>query len=369
MWKFFQPVQVMFGEGEIKKLGSYLKEFGYDRTFLVADSFLERTGMIGKLMKDTQGSIVGYYCDVEPNPTVENVDGVSEKIKSLDCDCIIAFGGGSTMDCAKAAAAAVAMDVSGNELMQGRSIEKALPIVAIPTTAGTASEVTAGAVLSDKKKGRKIAIFGNSLFPKLAVVDPEITYSVPARMTAITGLDVLAHALDAMSSVKATVVTDSIALGVCKLVRKYLERVVRNGADKEARRGISEACVTVGLAFSQTGTTGCHACSYILTSKYQVPHGEACAFTMEDWLLIHAKERPIFAEAAKELGFDSVEEMAEWISSMKKEFGMRIGLSEIGAAEAELDLLTDSSMSSANMRNDIAKIGREGVYQIFKSKI
>lgn len=369
MWKFYQPVNVIFGEGELTNLGVYMEQYGYRRAFLIADDFLVQSGAAARLQELAAGRVVGVSSDVEPNPTINNVADAAVKAADCQADCLIAFGGGSAMDCAKAVAVVLADGCTAKDLLAGHPIKQALPLIAIPTTAGTGSEVTAGAVLSDKEKGIKAAIFSPALFPAIALVDPELTYSVPARVTAVTGLDVLAHAFDAMTSVKASEATDALALSAAKLAVKYLERSVADSSDKEARGGMAKASTMAGLAFSQTGTTGSHACSYILTAKYQMPHGEACAFTMDAWLLVNSKIRPVLNEYAKDLGFADIQELSDWINQRKQQFGMRCTLAEIGATEADIKEIADASMSSSNMTNNIAQIGREGVMTLFKGKL
>lgn len=369
MWKFYQPANVIFGEGELANLGKYMDERHLNRAFMVADAFLVNSGAAAKVEEYAAGKVVGTSSDVEPNPTLKNVEDAAKKAAGANADCIIAFGGGSAMDCAKAVAVVLADKCDAKDLLNGHQITKALPVIAIPTTAGTGSEVTAGAVLSDKEKGIKAAIFSPLIFPAIALVDPELTYTVPAKVTAATGLDVLAHSFDAMTSVKANPATDALALGAAKLAVKYLQRAVKDGQDKEARAGMSQASTIAGLAFSQTGTTGSHACSYILTSRYHVPHGEACAFTLDSWLLINSKVKPELNDYAKELSFADVAELSDWINKLKKEFGMRTTLKEIGAGAEDLADIVDSSMASGNMTNNIAQIGREGVMTVFKAKL
>lgn len=172
-----------------------------------------------------------------------------------------------------------------------------------------------------------------------------------------------------MTSVKANHATDALALEAAKLAVKYLCRVVKDGYDKEARSGMSQASTIAGLAFSQTGTTGSHACSYILTSHYHVPHGEACAFTLDSWILINSKAKPELNGYAAELGFADAAELSDWINALKREFGMRETLREIGAGADDLEAIVDSVMASGNMANNIAQIGREGVMTIFKAKL
>ena len=209
MWKFYQPANVIFGEGELANIGRYLEEMGLKKALLVADGFLVESGVAARVEECAKGAVAAISSDVEPNPTIQNVDAAANKAKKAKADCIIALGGGSAMDCAKGAAAALAEGCPAAELLEGRPVTKALPVIAIPTTAGTGSEVTAGAVLSDKERGIKASVFSPAIFPRLALVDPELTYTVPAKVTAATGLDVLAHAFDAMTSVKACASTSS----------------------------------------------------------------------------------------------------------------------------------------------------------------
>lgn len=178
MWKFYQPVNVIFGEGELGNIGIYMEQYDFRRAFVIADQFLVQSKAVEHLETCAGGRIVGVSSDVEPNPTLQNVADAAVKAADCKADCIIAFGGGSAMDCAKAVAAVLANDTQANELLNGYKIEQALPLIAILTTAGTGSEVTAGAVLSDKAKGIKAAIFSPALFPAIALVDPELTYSV-----------------------------------------------------------------------------------------------------------------------------------------------------------------------------------------------
>lgn len=368
MWNYYQPVRVLWGEGNARNLGQAIRDVGCQRAFMIADRFLADSGLTDKLRGFAENKIVGISTDVEPNPSIKNVDDAAAKAERAGADCIIAFGGGSSMDCAKSVAASLAGGQTGADLLAGAAITKALPIIAIPTTAGTGSEVTAGAVLSDKDRGIKSAIFSPLLFPKIALVDPELTYSVPPKITASTGLDVLAHCFDAVSSVKANPATDALAVKAASLAVHCLEKAFDDGNNRGARAGMSQASTIAGLAFSQTGTTGSHACSYMLTSHYHVPHGEACAFTMDAWLVINAKARPEINQFVKELGFVDAEAAAVWLNKLKKKFGMRMTLRDIGVPETIIPELTDSAMASGNMTNNIAQIGHDGVEEIFRSK-
>ena len=368
MWKFYQPVDVMFGAGNVEKIAEFMESRNLDKALIVADPFTEKCGLAKRVMDAAKGRVLGIISDVEPNPSLRNVDACIAKAAELKAECIIAIGGGSAMDCAKSTAAGSKLGLDAAALLAGAPIPEALPVIAIPTTAGTGSEVTAGAVISDKEKGIKSAIFSPAIFPVLAIVDPELTYTCPPAVTASSGIDVLAHSLDALTSVKASPASDALAVRAAKLVFENLEKAYLNGNDKEARDNMSEACVVAGLAFSQTGTTGSHACSYILTSKFGIPHGEACAFTLDSWFRENAKVRPQLNEFAVMMGFENADAVADEIAVLRGKLGLRSKLSEIGVTESDLDEIAESSNASGNMTNNIAKIGIDGIRRLFEAK-
>lgn len=369
MWKFYQPTDIVFGEGERRSIGALMKAKGLGNALLVADPAADQLGYAQQLIDAAEGRIVAMTSDVAPNPTVDNVDNGIRMVKENGATCVVAIGGGSAMDCAKATAAAVASGYIARDLMEGKPIQDALPVIAIPTTAGTGSEVTAGAVLSDPSRNEKIAIFGPSIFPKLSIVDPELTYSCPKRVTASSGTDVLMHALDALSSVKANPATDVLAVAAAKLVLQNLEQVVDHPDDQEARRNMSQASLLAGLAFSQTGTTGSHACSYVLTARYHLPHGEACAFTADSWLLINAKARPALNGFAKELGYDSAESLSVHINTLKKKFGMAMTLADAGIRSENIpDVVIECLKAKGNLLNNVAQVDANALQSIFESK-
>lgn len=368
MWKFYQPADVFLEVGAVEKTGQLMGEKGLDRAILICDPFCEKSGLARRVMQASEGRIVGVISDVEPNPTYQNIDHCAAAAKELKAECVVGLGGGSSMDCAKSVAVVLKNGFTGKELLQGVKFTEALPVIAIPTTAGTGSEVTAGAVISDKENEIKTAIFSPSIFPKLAIIDPSLTYTCPPAVTASSGIDVLAHSLDALTSVKASPATDALAVYAAKLAFENLERAYENGSDEEARNNMSQACIVAGLAFSQTGTTGSHACSYILTSKYGIPHGEACAFTLDSWFRENAKARPKLNEYAVMMGFRDADAVADKIAELRGKLHLRSTLAEIHVADEDLDLIAESSMASGNMTNNIAQIGKEGVKALFASK-
>lgn len=179
MYKYHNPVEVVFGTGMLKDLGELMDQRGMEKALIISDPFTHQCGVAEQIWKYAGGRVLGIASDVEPNPTCENVDACAAKARAVGAKAIIALGGGSAMDCAKSTAAAVAMNCTAIELLQGKPITAALPLIAIPTTAGTGSEAGWGAVLSRRATNEKIAIFGNPLFPQVAIIDPVLTYTVP----------------------------------------------------------------------------------------------------------------------------------------------------------------------------------------------
>lgn len=370
MWTYRNPVRVIFGAGKLEELASLMEENGLDQAILVADPFSAKTGLAEKVKEYAKGRIVAIASDVEPNPTCDNVDACAKKAREVEAKAVIALGGGSAMDCAKSTAAAVAMKCSGMDLLKGKPITDALPLIAVPTTAGTGSEVGWGAVLSNHATNEKIAIFGNPIFPKLAIVDPVLTYTVPPAVTASTGLDVIAHSLDAMCSVRHNPISDGLAVRAAKLAFENLETAFKDGKNEEARANMAMASNIAGYAFSNTGTTGSHACSYLLTAKYRIPHGEACVLTLDAWFKRAAKVRPELNELAKMMGFAEADAVADRLTELKKITGMRMTLTEMGVPDTKeaMDELVEAAAASGNMVNDINGVTKAVIEEVYNSR-
>ena len=368
MWSFYNPTKIYFGEGEFENLPKYLNEISSQKAFVVCSPFTVRTGLIDELIALAPDRIAGYCDAVEPNPTIQNVDTCVAKAKEAGADCIITIGGGSIMDCAKAVAVGIAMERTGAQILANESpITAALPLIALPTTSGTASEVTAVTVLSDKEKGIKKPIASPLMFPRIAVIDPQLTVSCPPGLTAASGLDALMHALDALSSTKSNPAADALAIQSAKLVFNNLRRAYRDGSNMIARKNMAAASVLAGLAFSQTGTTGSHGCSYVLTTHYGMAHGTACAFTGDQWYLIKSNARPELNIFASEFGLADSEGVARRINQLKREFEMPCTLAEAGIPVEDIPFIVESCMATANMSINIAPVTPEVLERMFKN--
>ena len=207
-----------------------------------------------------------------------------------------------------------------------------------------------------------------AMYPKIAIIDPELTLSVPPAVTASTGLDVLSHAIESYWSTLNQPLCSACSVYAAKLVFKYLEKAFNEPSNKEAREKMAQASITAGVAFSHPRTTGSHACSFPLTNIYGMPHGEACAFTLDYFIKFNAQNADAngrIAALAHECGFENPEKMANEISAMKKRMGMRSRLSEIGCtSDEQIAELAEKSMSMLMERNPIP-LSKQNILEMF----
>lgn len=282
-FKFELPTRIVFGEGKIEKIGEITEEFG-EKVFLVVDPNLKATlGEETATILKRAGIPSIEFSDVQPNPPYNKVDEASVIAKNEKCDVIIGMGGGSTIDMAKAIAVVVAGGGSSWDYVQRTDHEvkkppkTTLPIIAIPTTAGTGSETTLYAVLTNPNIREKSTIISPLIFPKIALIDPELTASMPSFLTASTGFDAFAHAIEAYISVNSNPLSDIYALESIKLLSKYLPGVVANGRDIVARGEVAFGATLAGVAISHGGTTLPHAIGQAVGGYYNAPHGGTIA--------------------------------------------------------------------------------------------
>ena len=346
-WNYVQPVQIIFGNKKINDLKNHVQNMS--RILLITGPFFSNSFLIEEIKHEC--NIVDVFDKISPNPDVEEVNECSRLIRDKKIDGIIAIGGGSTLDLAKAAS--VTVDQIEEYHWGGKKIpQNSIPLIAVPTTAGTGSEVTSVAVLTDRKRGRKAPISSVSFFPKLAIVDPELTWTLSPYMTAVSGIDVLCHAIEGYWSKGHQPICDALAIQAIKLVLEYLPIAYSQPRHALAREKMAEASVIAGMAFTLPKTTSSHACSFPLTNIYGIPHGEACGLTIDYFAKINGTDERT-RQLANLLGFSNIDKFAEAITNLKAELNLRMNLKDLNLSESQIEELVKESKHPNLLNNPV----------------
>lgn len=280
----FPVPDLLQGPGSVRKLAKRIQADGRRQVLVVTDNILMKLQLPEEFLKSLEESGVGYtvYSDVQPNPTIENVEDGVRAYRENKCDGIVAFGGGSPMDCAKIIGARVANWLIPVRWMKG-NFKVVIPpprLYAIPTTAGTGSETTVAAVITDADTHEKFAINDLKLVPKVAVLDPELMVGLPPHITSTTGMDALTHAVEAYIGLNGNPFTDENAEKATRLIFDNLEIAYRNGSDLQARNNMALASFYAGSAFTRAYIGYVHAIAHNMGGLYGVPHGLANAIIL-----------------------------------------------------------------------------------------
>ena len=279
-FRFKVPQNIEFGVGSLKKLPEILKENNSEHVYLVSDHGLESIGVVKKVQDivEAGGLTCTTFLDVVPNPTVDVVNASTKMYKESGATSIIALGGGSSMDVAKATGV---LATYGGEINDYEGLYKVpgpiVPMIAIPTTAGTGSEVTASAVITDEAKNFKMSVISYEILPKYAVLDPELIMTAPASIAASCGVDALIHAMEAYVSNFASPFSDAMAEKAMELIGGNLRRFVANRKDEEAACAMMVGSTFAGMAFAWAKLGNVHAMSHPVSAYFHVPHGVANA--------------------------------------------------------------------------------------------
>ncbi len=285
-----QP-ELLQGPGSVQRLPALIKSKGFAKVLIVTDGMLPKLGLLNNLYEACASEGVEYvlFDGTEANPSIENIEAAKQAYIDNACQAFIAFGGGSSMDCAKAAAARVAKPRQSIAQMGGtlRVLKRIPTIFAVPTTAGTGSETTIAAVVTDRSTHHKYAIQDLCLIPRYAVLDPELTVGLPPHITSTTGMDALTHAVEAYTNILAPKSTDLLAEKAVKLIFENLELVYRDAKNMKARENMLLASFYAGAAFTRACVGNVHAIAHTLGGLYGTPHGLANAvilpYVMEDF--------------------------------------------------------------------------------------
>lgn len=349
-----------FGKGAVRLLGPELKKMGITRALLVTDRFLYESGAAAKVAKVLSDAGVAFavYYNVQPDPTVQVVNDCIAAASAISAQMLVALGGGSAIDTAKAASIVLA---NGGSVEQyegtGKSARPGLPIVAINTTAGTGSECTSFYIVTDPVRHSKMAMVDTNCMVAIAVNDTDFMRSMPPKLTAATGMDALTHAIEAVLSQNASPITDKDALWAIETITKYLPLAVRNGEDEQARTMMAYAENVAGMAFSNAGPGMVHAMAHALGGRYNLPHGVCNAVLLPYVLTFDAQlpeYRQRFQTIARAMSLPSGEPLAvvAAVRQLNQQVGICASLEELKVVEAahfaELSALAmqDTCMSS-----------------------
>lgn len=272
--------ELIQGDGEIASTADVLKKLNGNKPLIVTDAMLVKLGVCKKLTDALDAANMPYelFDQVTPDPTLALIETGIDVYKAASCDSIVALGGGSPMDCAKAIGASVVKNKAPKKLAGTLRVRKSLPpFIAIPTTAGTGSEATVVAVITDAENRQKLTIIDPKLVPNVAIIDPNLMLGLPAKITAETGIDALTHAVESYVGKHATDLTREYSLEAVKRIFTYLPKAYNDGSDKQARREMSVASFKAGVAFTRASIGYVHAIAHQLGGFYHVPHGLANA--------------------------------------------------------------------------------------------
>ena len=367
-WK--EP-EIISGAGAVKDLARIIKQKGFSKPLIVTDPGLMKLKLVDGLFEsiEAEGYAYALYDEVVPNPTIENIEAALSIYNENACDCVIAFGGGSSMDCAKITAARAAHPNKPVEKMRGlMKVGKGLPVIfAVPTTAGTGSETTIAAVITGANH-TKITILDPYIRPQYAVLDPELTLGLPPFITAPTGMDALTHAVEAYIGKSNTKNTAARARQAVNLIYKYLPVCYEDGKNMEAREQMLKASYYAGVAFTQAYVGYVHAFAHAIGGMYGIAHGSACSTILPEMLKYYFAQ---LADLADEAGIDCKDEAdkaKKFIKSIQ-DFNEKMGIPARfeKLEEKDFDELANRILTEANPLYPVPKeMEREDVLRMLK---
>ena len=348
-----------FGAGARRMLADEFRGRGFAKAFVVTDRDLIRFGVAGKVtgVLDDAGIAYEIFSDLKPNPTVKNVQAGVEAFRRSGADAIVAVGGGSAMDTAKAVGIIAANPAFGDVVsLEGTAptVTRSVPVFALPTTAGTAAEVTINYVITDEENTKKMVCVDPKDIPAVAVIDAELMAAMPKGLTAATGMDALTHAIEGYVTKGAWTLTDMFELKAVELIARWLPAAVENGADTEAREGMAVAQYIAGMGFSNVGLGLVHGMAHPLGAFYDIPHGVANALLLPYVMQYNMESSPAkFGDVARAMGVDTAgmdtRQAAQAAVDAVRALAVRVGipqrLSSLGVREEDLPRLAASALA------------------------
>ena len=364
-FNFYLPTKIIFGCGRINDLKE-LTAGSTDRIMIVSERNLaENTNIVNMVLGILKGKQVSVFLDVEENPAFETIEKGKIIARENNIQLIIGLGGGSPMDAAKGIALAAANTGNLRTLINMADLpNNPIPIICIPTTSGTGSEVTPYAVFTDRITGNKCGYANPKIFPIVSIVDPELTYSMPEQVTINTGLDVLAHSIESYLSTDGFPMNDIIALEAVKIVLTNLKNATHN--DKDAMNAMSYASMLGGIAITHGGTILPHIMGYPLTVFHNIPHGRACIIMLPA-VLAFLRANSFIKDKIEKL--DKLFEELNGIEGFLHTLGVSFKLSSYGVEETEIDEYVKKVIVKGDIKITPAVVTEKDIKDIYVSSL
>ena len=369
-----------FGPGARKELPGVVQRLGFKKALVVTDKGLMKFGVAKMVLDVLDEASIPYavYDDVKPNPTVTNVKNGVEACKQAQADFIIAIGGGSSMDTAKG----IGIVCNNPEFADVVSLEgvadtkkKTVPIIALPTTAGTAAETTINYVIIDETKQKKMVCVDPNDIPCVAIIDAELMYSLPKSLTAATGMDAMTHAIEGLITKGAWELSDMFEIKAIEMRHRYLPIAVNEPTNPVGRDGMAVAQYVAGMAFSNVGRGVDHGMAHPLSALHDVPHGVACAMLLPTVMRFNAPAAlPKYVDIAKAVGVykegmtpeEAADAACTEIENLSKLVGMPAHLSELGITGNDIDALADQAIADVCTPGNPRPVTREDIVALYK---
>lgn len=374
---FSIPQNIIVGRGTLEKLPEMAKKLGGTHAMVISGPTLNRLGLVDKLISYLKevGIKVDCFTETEANPSVKTVEKATKQFKASGADFIVAFGGGSPMDVAKAVAVVAKYGGSITEYEGAHKVPGAvIPMIAIPTTAGTGSEVTAFSVITDHSRNYKLTVFSYELIPAYAILDADLLMTAPASVAAACGMDAFIHAEEAYVSTDASPFSDAMAEKAMELIGGNIRRFVANRQDACAAEAMLVGSLFAGIAFSWARLGNVHAMSHPVSAYFDVPHGVANAVLLPAIVEYNAladsgkyfKIYNYISQSALPKESFSPELLVEEIRKLNAELGIPSGLHEVGVTEELFGVMAEDAMKSGNIAVNPRRSSKKDIIELYQ---
>lgn len=361
LFRYEIPTAIEFGNGSISTLAEHVKALGGTKVLVVGDPGVVQAGVVNRLTDPLEAASIPYvvFSEIEADPDIASVEAGTALAKSEGCDLVVGVGGGSSLDTAKAIGIMLTNPGHIRDYVGiNKVIHQAAPVIAVPTTAGTGSEMTIWSVLSDKKEKVKLSVGSPYNCPTLALCDPELTVTLPPHITASTGMDALTHALESYVNKATQPISEGMSVQSMKMISRSLRLAVVQGENVQARHDMLLASLIAAMAFNTTRLGIAHALALPLGAHFKIPHGTVNAILLPEVMQFNiignvakfAEIASIFGEKVEHLTMrEAAERSVVAIRRLKEDIGIVQTLSDFGLEEKHLDLIAEEAMLSGNI--------------------